>query len=292
MLQQTQVATVLPYYEKWLARFPDLNALTAASEDEALAEWQGLGYYRRCRMLLQGAKWVKEHGWPSSAEEWRQVPGVGRYTAGAIASISLGERSAIVDANVRRVVARLTASSLTGTTLERHAWNWAETHLPRIDVDLWNQALMELGATVCRSANPACSACPLTRHCKAFRRGLQTELPAALAKPSLRMIEQWLWIPCDRERVGLRRLDGRWWRGMHSFLLTEKCSPPVEGSAGLQLPTLRHVVTRHRVTLHCRRIEPAAVDHLDITWIPHTQVGKFGIPAPHLKAYRNAVDSL
>src|SRR5437868_1086101 len=114
MLQQTQVATVLPYYERWMSRFPTVETLAAASEQDVLSLWQGLGYYRRCRMLLAGARWVAEHGIPQTAKDWMQAPGVGRYTASAIASIALGESVPVVDGNIERVFARLMGSSLSG----------------------------------------------------------------------------------------------------------------------------------------------------------------------------------
>lgn len=138
MCQQTTVAAVIPFYERWMARFPTVEALAGAEIDEVLTYWQGLGYYRRARYLHAGAQWVVEHGWPSSVEEWRAVPGVGDYTAGAISSISLGLAAPVVDGNVERVYARICADEALNPALKRGAWEWTRSVMVEESPGDWN----------------------------------------------------------------------------------------------------------------------------------------------------------
>ncbi|HXG60332.1 MAG TPA: NUDIX domain-containing protein, partial [Planctomycetota bacterium] len=148
MLQQTQVATVVPYYERWMKRFPTVRALARASLDEVLKVWEGLGYYARARNLHRAARGMRR--WPRTAAEWRRVPGVGAYTAAAIASIAYGERAAVFDGNVRRVLSRLEGRDVA-----------APPPVPRGDPGEFNQALMELGQRICTPRAPRCGECPL-----------------------------------------------------------------------------------------------------------------------------------
>jgi A/G-specific adenine glycosylase len=180
MLQQTTVKAVRPYYEAFLERFPTLHALAAEPEEEVLAAWSGLGYYHRARNLHRGAQHVAErHGgrFPKTLEAALAVPGVGLYTASAILSIAHGHPLPVVDGNVRRVLARLLA--LRGPEYRRDGpyYNRAEELLDRERPGEWNQALMELGATVCLPRRPACEVCPVRAHCQARARGLVHELP-------------------------------------------------------------------------------------------------------------------
>ncbi len=183
MLQQTQVSTVVPYFERFMSRFPTVRDLAAAELDEVLPYWAGLGYYRRCHNLHAAARAiVRDHGgaFPRQADCLRALPGIGRYTAGAIASIAFGQRTPAVDANVTRVLSRLAGLDLPGRGDDRNraVWAAAERLTPRARPGDFNQALMELGATTCMPRQPACHACPLRRWC---RTGLtdQAPLPAA-----------------------------------------------------------------------------------------------------------------
>ncbi|HVL55913.1 MAG TPA: A/G-specific adenine glycosylase, partial [Burkholderiaceae bacterium] len=182
MLQQTQVATVAPYYRRFTARFPDLAALAAAPLEHVLACWSGLGYYARARNLHACARvLVERHGgcWPGSAAQLAQLPGVGRSTAAAIAAFAYGERAAILDGNVRRVLCRhFGVEGVAGSAaLERALWRLAERELPERDVDVYTQALMDLGATVCLRAAPRCDVCPVAADCVAHREQRTAELP-------------------------------------------------------------------------------------------------------------------
>jgi len=171
MLQQTRVAAVIPYYERFLKRFPDVRALASAEESEVLALWSGLGYYNRARNLLRAARMIHESGrFPRSYEELRSLPGAGEYTAAAIASIAFGEPRAVVDGNVRRVLSRLSCGAEDTAGL-------AQRLLDRQRPGDFNQALMELGAEVCQPRSPRCDVCPVERYCEARKQGRQTEFP-------------------------------------------------------------------------------------------------------------------
>lgn len=182
MLQQTQVATVVGYYERFLAALPTLGDLAAADLRNVLRLWQGLGYYRRARHLHAAARTVVEHHGgriPASAAELASLPGIGRYTAGAIASIAFGRRAALVDGNVARVLARWLAieEPIDAPATQRRVWALAERFVPPRHPGDWNQALMELGAVICLPRNPACDACPVRRLCAAASAGRQNLLP-------------------------------------------------------------------------------------------------------------------
>lgn len=189
MLQQTTVAAVVPYWERFLARFPRVEDLAAASEEEVLASWAGLGYYRRARALHAAARHLvaREGGrLPASCGQWRQLPGIGSYAAGAIASIGLGEPVPAVDANARRVLLRWLcatprqAAALSARALEAAASAFLDPERPGD----WNQAVMELGALVCRAAAPACDACPVAARCRAGRAGRAAAIPAPARRPA------------------------------------------------------------------------------------------------------------
>ena len=190
MLQQTQVAAVLPYFERFLARFPTLADLAAAEEDAVLAAWSGLGYYRRVRHLQEGARRVMEgHGGtvPQDPAALRALPGVGPYTAGAIASIAFGREEAVLDGNVRRVLARWTADP--GEGGDARFWQLARSLVAGPRPGDWNQALMELGATVCTPQAPACGRCPVPAHCRAHRSGSAADFPRARPRKPSRTVQ-------------------------------------------------------------------------------------------------------
>lgn len=293
MLQQTQVATVMPYYRRWMERFPDVHSLANADPQEALSAWQGLGYYRRCRMLLEGARHVAERGTPKSAQEWRQVPGVGRYTAGAIASIAQGEPTPVVDGNVLRVFARLCADESTGTALEKAAWRWTEQVMSKERPGDWNQALMELGATLCRPRQPQCAQCPLQGHCRAFAAGAQTRFPVKKTASPTVALQEVAWIPFFRDRFGVRQIPaGQWWESMWEF----PRSPTGEAS---ELPRIAeegttqfvgHVdyqVTRHKVRMDVYLHVPNKMSAA-LTWVGPEELRSLPMPAPQRRALKLA----
>ncbi|MDT8305971.1 MAG: A/G-specific adenine glycosylase [Anaerolineae bacterium] len=182
MLQQTQITTVIPYYERWMARFPNIESLAAASPDEVLKLWEGLGYYSRARNLHAAARRiVAGHGGqlPDSVAALRTLPGIGPYTAGAIASIAFGKRAPVVDGNVIRVLSRLVdlEADVTETATKKRLWKLAGSLVPEQRPGDYNQALMELGQRICVPAAPACHRCPLAELCLARARGTQLERP-------------------------------------------------------------------------------------------------------------------
>ena len=182
MLQQTTVATVIGYFERFLERFPDVRALARADEAAVLRLWAGLGYYSRARNLHRAAKAVvEEHAgrFPRTLQGLRSLPGVGRYTAAAVASIAFGLPAELVDGNVIRVYARLFAlrGDPRSPALQEKVWTLAAEHLDHGRPGDWNQALMELGATVCSPVGPECGRCPLSKSCLARKRGLQDSIP-------------------------------------------------------------------------------------------------------------------
>jgi A/G-specific adenine glycosylase len=192
MLQQTQVTTVIPYFERWMDRFPDIATLANSSEQEVLLIWEGLGYYARVRNLRKAAQIImKEYGEvvPREITELRKLPGIGRYTAAAIASMSYGTDVATLDGNLKRVFARVFNVTLPVNTSpgETKLWELAEKHLPQGKAGEYNQALMDLGATICLPQKPNCLICPLKLICKAQTQGLQNILPIKIKKSIIPM---------------------------------------------------------------------------------------------------------
>lgn len=275
MLQQTQVATVMPYFERFLVAFPAIEDLALARAETVLRLWEGLGYYRRAHDLHQAARQiVREHGghFPEDPGTLERLPGIGRYTAGAVLSQAFDRRLPIVEANSRRVLCRLFGQSedtRRGPGL-RWLWQTAERLLPRRRAGDFNQALMELGALVCLPAAPRCAACPLARECVAHRRGLQEKIPAPRTPPPIVTTREVAVVVRRGARVLLaqRPRTGRWaglWEFPHGpvedgetgaaaavrqlALLTD-----LRATAGAELLTLKHSVTRFRVTMTCIRM--------------------------------------
>lgn len=287
MLQQTQVATVVPYWQRFLARFPDVATLAAADEQEVLRFWEGLGYYRRARLLHAAARQiVRQHGgqFPKTFEAIRSLPGIGRYTAGAILSIALDQRLPVLEANTTRVLCRLAAIEADPRTnaVQKQLWTLAESLLPARRCGAVNQALMELGSTLCTPAQPDCRQCPLAGTCLAHQRGIAEQLPRQVKQKRYENIAEMAIAVRRREEVLLRRCsDGQRWAGLWDFIRfswypgndwqanVRSLGRPVDRHAasiicrrcreqtGIAirnpkfLSTLQHGVTRFRITLHC-----------------------------------------
>lgn len=191
MLQQTQVATVIPYYLKFMARFPDVLALANAPDDEVLHHWTGLGYYARARNLHKAAKMIRDNYqglFPTDFEQVLALPGIGRSTAGAVLSLSLGQHHPILDGNVKRVLAR--HGAIAGwpgqKTVEAQLWQLTDTYTPQQDIQKYNQAMMDIGASICTRSKPNCAACPVAIDCKAQLIGRQTDFPGKKPKKPYR----------------------------------------------------------------------------------------------------------
>ena len=190
MLQQTQVTTVIPYYQRFIAAFPTVTSLAKAPLKKVLKLWEGAGYYARARNLHRAAQIVMKElngGIPSDPNLLQKLPGIGRSTAGAVASLAFGRRAPILDGNVRRTLCRLFGIQRDPRRpeVQRQLWQLSEACLPNRDCDRFNQALMDLGATVCTSARPGCLLCPLKDLCQAFRLGIQGKVPVRVRRPSL-----------------------------------------------------------------------------------------------------------
>ena len=192
MLQQTQASTVAPYFNRFLTRFPSVRRLAKASEDEVLKYWTGLGYYRRARHLHMAAiKIIENHGGrvPDNVNSLTALPGIGRSTAGAIVAIAFRRTATILDGNVRRVLSRFyTISGKRGIAkTEKQLWAHAEANTPTTQVDVYTQAIMDLGATVCVRSKPRCPICPLATECKAHRQGRENDYPSVIKRRPLRL---------------------------------------------------------------------------------------------------------
>ena len=247
MLQQTRVAAVLNHYRSFLARFPNVAALAAASEDAVLAAWSGLGYYRRARMLLQCAREIVERyngSFPQDSETLRSLPGIGRYTAAAIASIAFSEPVAVVDGNVERVLQRITGRALT----PQQCWERSQELLSRSHPGDFNQSMMELGATVCLPREPRCLTCPLRQHC-----ATRGERPRAKLNSPQNRREIWCALELRNGRVRLVKraaseslMAGMWelpqWTGF----------PPL-APASTHWRTFRHSITVTDYIVHVLR---------------------------------------
>jgi A/G-specific adenine glycosylase len=272
MLQQTRVAAVIPYYEKFLASFPDAATLARAREESVLARWAGLGYYSRARNLQKAARAIVEMGrFPSTFEEIRELPGIGNYTAAAIASIAFGLPHAAVDGNVRRVVARLQGSD---SAIEVAAGKL----LDRRDPGQWNQAVMELGATVCLPRDPACEACPLARWCEARSSSRQNELPARRVKPEpVRMKRTLLAIHRDKHVLlcPSTRVRGFW-------DLPEPFEP---AKVGAVQGTFRHTITFRQYTFEVRRGVAKSIPE-GFRWFPQKKLHEIALSTTAKKALR------
>lgn len=271
MLQQTQVATVIPYFDRWMQKYPTVLDLAKANEAQVLHSWQGLGYYRRARALHAGAKVVaSEHGGvvPRDVDGLRALPGIGAYTAGAIASIAYQLPTPIVDGNVIRVLCRLFAQrgDPAKAPLKKSVWEWAGALVPESDPSAFNQGMMELGALLCKPQSPRCGSCPLRSVCRARRLGIAEELPEISKAVALTSVVAAAAIVRRGSSVlvAKRADDASRWAGLWEFPQSEvrddersddAAARAVKQATGLVVRSgaleaeLRHGVTRFRITL-------------------------------------------
>ncbi len=330
MLQQTQVATVLPYFDRWMTAFPGFAALSAADESAVLRQWEGLGYYRRARFLHRLAQeWVAlpEAERPTTAAQWLKLTGIGRYTAAAIASIHFGEPVAVVDGNVVRVLARLFALE---TTFPSNAAA-VEAVRPLADRLIrncphpgdWNQALMELGATVCQRGQPQCLLCPLKPHCAAARGGLAAELPRLAPKPTTTVtVERLLLHRADGHSLlrqipnNARRLAGLWEIPTRAAVTTlvGPLAPPADCPPATSATTTRPNLTQKRAIANERitecfftievegpptpestlpeQLSPQLTLPDGFAWIPADQLPALTLAGPHRRALQKLLTIL
>lgn len=313
MLQQTQVATVRGYFERFLDRFPTVADLAAADEQEVLRLWEGLGYYRRARQLHKAAGIVvAEHGgrFPRDMDAVRRLPGIGRYTAGAVLSIAFDARVPILEANTQRLLSRLAAYRADPASGEgqRLLWQLAEVLLPRKQAGQFNQAMMELGGGVCTPRAPRCPECPVATLCETRRLGLQAEIPRPKVRTAPTPLREAAVLLRRRGRVLLVRCpEGGRWAGLWDFprVGLEADTPTarrrelvekVRGLTGVAiepgdlLHTLRHGVTRYRITLECydaRCLRPgSAPDGVELKWLRPEQLAHYPLSTTGRKLAR------
>ena len=301
MLQQTQVSTVIPYYARFLARFPDVTALAAAPLDDVMALWAGLGYYSRARNLHRCAEVVSsEYGghFPQTVDELEQLPGIGRSTAAAIASFAFGARATILDGNVKRVLARVFGvDGFPGEKrVENAMWTLAESLLPdaahKDDVTAYTQGLMDLGATLCVRGKPDCMRCPFAADCVANVTGRQRELPAARPKKTVPTRKTWMLVLKDGDAVLLeKRPPAGIWGGLWSLpeAADENALAAVAHSFGAAEDLQRLAPLTHTFTHFKLDIEPRLGKALgqrsqaadaETVWAPLAGIDAFGLPAP------------
>lgn len=299
MLQQTQVATVLDYFPRFIRQFPDLASLAAAPLDEVLGLWSGLGYYSRARNLHQCALDVMDlhQGvFPGTAAELQTLAGIGRSTAGAIAALCFGERVAILDGNVKRVLTRILGfdRDLALAANERLLWDEATRLLPVTDLNHsmphYTQGMMDLGATICSVRKPACERCPLVRNCVAKRLGQPEKYPVKTRKLKRSSESIWLlWAQSENHSVWLsKRPTPGVWGGLYCFPLFEnraalQAAVSVPCAASLQdMPSFTHVLTHKDLQLHPVRVTvPASsMAALEGVWMAAHEWPRLGLPTP------------
>ena len=306
MLQQTQVSTVIPYYERFIDRFPTVSALAAAPEDDVLALWSGLGYYARARNLHRAARDVVERlggVFPSSFDALVTLPGVGRSTAGAIAAFAGGERRAILDGNVRRVLARHAGigGDPSRASVIAALWETAEGRLPRSVIDAYTQGMMDLGANVCLPRDPHCLLCPVAADCVARTEDRIAELPGRKARaPARRKRISMLVVMRGRDVLLEKRAASGIWGGLWSLPEAGADEPPGEalerdwGMSAAEVSALQpfeHAFTHYTLEVAPWRIRLARGAKLTegkpAMWMPLEDVSGAALPSPVKKLLRS-----
>ncbi len=294
MLQQTQIATVLGrgYYARFMEAFPDVESLAGAEDDRLLKSWEGLGYYRRVRMLRETARAViADHGgrFPSESALLMKLPGVGRYTAGALRAFAFEQPAAVVDGNVARVMSRVMhfPAPVDDVAGQKQIWDWAESLADPLRPREYNSALMELGQTLCRPGVPDCQACPVAEFCKTRS---PENLPVKRPKVAVTAVDEHaLWLRDRNGRILLHREGGKRREGLWKL-------PTREASEISMLPVLdehRYAITRYRVTLLVHdgsALETALVLGADECWLPEEDIPALAMPSPFRRVVERLLD--
>lgn len=312
MLQQTRVETVVPYFERFVGRFPTVHALAAAELDDVLKTWEGLGYYRRARNLKAGAEQIVRDGGAAPPDDYdglRALPGIGRYTAGAILSVAHGQPHAAVDGNVRRVLSRVWAVQERSSKVDAWLWDTAEALLPTDRPGAFNEALMELGATVCTPRRPHCTSCPVSQHCDGLESGDPTVYPGRVDRRPIPHKDVTAAVIRRGERFLITRrraeamLGGLWeFPGgkVEPGETLEQCLVrEIDEELGIQirierpLLAVKHAYSHFRITLHtflCRhsrgRVQDLGCD--EHRWVYRDELARFAFP----KADRVVLEAL
>jgi A/G-specific adenine glycosylase len=294
MAQQTRLDTVIPYYQAWMERFPNVFELAQASLQDVLTAWEGLGYYHRARNMQRAANMIVENYGgkiPQDINELRKLPGIGRYTAGAIASIAFGLDEPVLDGNIRRVFSRIfdISEPVESARVQNRLWELAYENLPSGQASAYNQALMELGALICTPRNPDCGSCPLAAICLAKQMGVQEQRPVRLPKPKIphHLVTAAVIYRDHRVLISQRPLEGLLgglWEFPGGKIWPEEAPETclrreireelgVEVAVGALIGTYKHAYTHFRVTLHayyCQlpgEMQPQSIQVKDIRWV-------------------------
>lgn len=291
MLQQTQVTTVLPYFERWMTTLPDFRALAEADEESVLKLWEGLGYYRRARNLHRLARELAAlNSTPTSASDWEKLPGVGPYTAAAITSLSFGEPAACIDGNVVRILARVTNDDTAfsdGSKAVRHFAPLAVQLLNTSDPGSHNEAMMELGATVCTRAKPNCAECPLITFCATGKSGVAASLPR-IDRPATEKREvDRVWLKAGGKLL-LHRIPKTSSRmhGLYELPTVQQAGwTPGDSDSGQLVATHKRSITRFRITERIYRPPPKTARVIqtadDLEWVPLSRIDTITFSGPH-----------
>jgi A/G-specific adenine glycosylase len=292
MLQQTQVATVLSYYQRWFERFPTLSDLAKADESEVLRAWQGLGYYNRARNLHQCAKIIvgeRDEKFPSAVDELQKLPGIGRYTAGALASFAFNLPAPIVDVNIERALSRLL--NLQEPVDQPHGrriiWDFASKYVQGPSPRLLNSALMELGATICSPRKPLCVVCPVRSFCAARD---PESLPRKRERQKIEQRTEMHFLTLKEGRILLQQNLGKRWRGLWSLPTLppdSESSPPLDVNGPFL--SLSYPITRFVVRLNVFVREPPAIVSVGQVWHDLEALDSIPMPSPHRRAVRMAL---
>jgi A/G-specific adenine glycosylase len=317
MLQQTQVATVIPYFERFLNAFPTIGHLAAAEEPAVLRHWEGLGYYRRARDLHRAARVLTaDHNgqFPDDPAVLAELPGLGRYTCNAILSQAFERRVPILEANSQRLLSRLFGRTEDPRRGPARRWLWqaAEDILPRKNIGTFNQALMELGALICTPTAPRCGECPLAERCIARQLGQQEAIPPRAPQPAILRIREVAVVPRRGDKMLLvqRPAVGRWanlWEFPHGPLddgeshedaaLRLLCDlAGVQAKLGAELLTIRHAVTRYQIALTCFEAEYSAGEfrssfYVEGRWLSPAEIPAYPVSSPQRRLARFLLSS-
>ncbi|MGI8438539.1 MAG: A/G-specific adenine glycosylase [Chthoniobacterales bacterium] len=284
MLQQTQVATVLPYYREWLRRFPDFASLARADESEVLHAWQGLGYYTRARNLHAAARAVAAK-FPENVADIRQLPGLGRYTANAVATFAFDQSVPVVEANIARLLARLLDLQLPidSTAGNNAVWNLATELVPKRGARIFNSALMDLCALICVPRQPKCGLCPVRAFCAATD---PASLPKKRARPQTKLLTERHAFIAKGGQILLEQSENRW-RDM--WILPPLTKPP---TAAALIYSADFPFTHHRITLAVYRQSARAHASPRQRWFPIDSLGEIPLPSPHRRAVSHLISRI
>lgn len=295
MLQQTRASVVAPYFQRFMAAFPSLSDLRDADEQSVLMQWSGLGYYRRAKSLHALSRQVEAI--PQTAQELRALPGIGDYTAAAVASIAFGEAVPAVDGNATRVCARLFGIEETGADRTKAIASVLRSVLGHGEPHVITQAVMELGAVVCKPTNPACQDCPLSRRCVARKTGRVHALPTRAVLKKLSNLSHVSVVPVFGDKIGVQEIKSGWWAGMYQFPRTEAAEGEEPESAAVRLlgapvrplVSFTHHVTNYRIRLfgYWAKARPKG-----LIWKPANEMRCIPLPAPQKRLYAAFVRSV